>query len=248
MTNKWEDIPMPSEAEKAAARKNILDAGLMRPMTFKDLIRSVPPWVLFFGVTDCLFLSLVIFGLCLIPAAVMAVGTYSIAPLLFLLSPVLYGTLQITTLWKEKQEGTWQWKVACPISFSMLTALRMLAFGGICIIVCVPANLLLWSLSGRQYGLLWMLGLSFSSLFLYGLLSIAIQKHFRRQKLMAAPVIWMLFGIFLLSCPSTVRFLEHVPAMVFFLIALACLACDLAGLKGQMSKILKKEADPYALC
>ncbi len=48
----------------------------------------------------------------------------------------------------------------------------MVVFGGGSILVWVPVNLWLWSALGRELPLSWMLGVSLSSLFLYGLLSL----------------------------------------------------------------------------
>ena len=50
----------------------------------------------------------------------------------------------------------------------------MLVFGGVAVVLCVPGNLLLWHLRGGQDSLLWMLALSFSSLFLYAALSLSV--------------------------------------------------------------------------
>ena len=61
MDNFWNEIPMPTEAEKNAAVARILDAGLPpRPglrHTLAETVRATGLQTLFFGAADCLFLS-----------------------------------------------------------------------------------------------------------------------------------------------------------------------------------------------
>ena len=107
------DIPMPAEAEKQRAIARILDAGLPpRPSLGRELLetlRAVGAPALFFGTWDCLALSLLIWALCLLPALFVASSTGSLAPALFLFSPLLYAALSLLTGWKALQTGLWEW-------------------------------------------------------------------------------------------------------------------------------------------
>ena len=174
-----EPIPMPTTAQRDRAVAAILAQGLppREPLGKRILrtARTLPPSVLFFGVGDCLFLAVLLALVCLTPAAWAVAQREALPSLLFLFSPALYALLQGLTQWKEEMSHMLEWKQACRISLPTLTAWRMLVFGGVAVVLCVPGNLLLWQLRGGQDSLLWMLALSFSSLFLYAALSLFCQ-------------------------------------------------------------------------
>lgn len=218
-----EFIPLPTPEEKDRAVAAILSSGLYRRPTLwsqlGQMARALPLNVLFFGVGDCLFLSCLLTGLCLVPAARAAGGSSSLAPLLFLFSPVLYACLHLLTQWKEAMSGTLAWKRTCRLSFAALTAWRMLLFGGAAVAVSVPCNLLLWQMSGRQLSLLWMLCLSFSSLFLYGALTLGCQRLSLRLSALVPPLVWVGLGMIPLVWSPAAVWLEGVPALVFLLLA-----------------------------
>ena len=89
---------------------------------------------------------------------------------------------------------TLEWKQACRISLPTLTAWRMLVFGGVAVVLCVPGNLLLWQLRGGQDSLLWMLAVSFSSLFLYAALSLFCQRRGGKRGALLPPLVWVAVG------------------------------------------------------
>ena len=219
---KHEQIPMPSNAEREQSIRAILDAS---PIPEKSLwkriasARSLPLSILFFGVEDSLFVALLFALLCIIPASVAAAEQQAILPLLFLLSPALYAALHLLTRWKESMSGTLEWKQTCKLSFGSLTALRMLLFGGVTTILCVPQSALLWYISGMEISLLWVLCVSFSSLFLYAALSLALARHQFWTSMVAAPAGWVCIGIILLWWEKASQFLLQVPAIVFIIIS-----------------------------
>ena len=235
------NVPMPTPEEKSRAIHAILDAALPEPgrtRFYWQWLRLSWP-ALFFGVGDCLFLACLLAGLILIPAAAVAAKGISLAGLLFLLSPCLYALLQGLTTWKELMSGTLEWKLTCRFSLRALTALRMLVFGGASTMVCVPANVLLWYAGGCRVGLAWMLGLSFSSLFLYAALSLACQRLRPRWALFAAPAVWLSVGGIPLFRQETAALLEQVPALVFLCIALGGLAVYLLELRSCLTNPLE---------
>lgn len=230
----WEPIPMPTEEERRRAICAVVDAGLPPPP--RRLLREIPLSVLFFGVGDCLFLASLITALCFVPLAVAAFHKSPLAPLLFLLSPMLYASLQFLTMWKEFSTGTLEWKQTCRLPFRVLTALRMLVFGGVSVLVCVPADVLLWELSRHRAALPWMLGVSFSSLFLYAALSLFCQRFRRRGAVLAAPALWLGLGLTLLGWEKGTVLLLRVPPLVFFLLALAGLILFFRELKHNLTR------------
>ncbi|MDE7244092.1 MAG: hypothetical protein K2O18_08965, partial [Oscillospiraceae bacterium] len=157
-------IPMPSKAEREASIQTILDKSLS-PTRF--CWWKLPLSILLFGVEDCLFLA-VLLGLLPLGFAFTPLETLAdcLAAILFLSSPLLYAAACALTMWKESLCGTLDWKRTCRLPLQTLMALRMLLFGGIALLVCVPMNLLLWQTSGHMMHLSRMLAVSFSSLFL----------------------------------------------------------------------------------
>ena len=220
-----DNIPMPTAQEKQRAIARILEAGLpRRPALGRELwevLRRVGPRALLFGVGDCLALSLLIWALSLLPALALAGANGSLAPALFLFSPLLYGALSLLTGWKNLQTGLWEWSCTFRISARMVTALRMLCFGALSVLVCVPANWALWLVAGRELPLGWMLSLSLASLFLYGALSLFCQRLRGMAGLVGAPACWVLLGLVSLFWPRAGAWLVAIPTAVFCLLAAA---------------------------
>lgn len=227
MDNRWNEIPMPTEAEKNAAVAQILDAGLpARPGLWgmlTETFQMVGVRGLFFGEADCLFLSALFLVLCLLPAAATAAQQGPVGPVLFLLSPALYAALHLLTAWKEFQSGTWEWRQTCRVSLRTITALRMLVFGGASVLVCVPVNLLLWYLAGETVSLFWMVALSVSGVCLYGALSLYCLRLRGIGGLLTAPAIWAALGTVPLLWERAARWLSGVPAVLFCLLTAAAL-------------------------
>ena len=226
---RWNE-PMPAHWEREAAITAILDQGLApRPGLWAVLRPALDARVLFFGVADCIFLSILAAALLLIPLLAAVLQTGSVAPMLFLASPALYALLLGLTTWKEAQSGLLEWKETCRLSLRTVTALRMAVFGGGSVLVWVPVNLWLWKAMGGELPLSWMLGVSLSSLFLYGLLSLACLE--RRGRLVAPPVIWAALGGLLLVWDGASAWLMALPGAVFLVLAGGALALYLPELR-----------------
>ena len=230
-----DNIPMPTAQEKQRAIARILEAGLPRRASLRrelwDTLCTAGARTLFCGVGDCLALSLLIWALCLLPVLALAGTAGSLAPALFLFSPLLYAALSLLTGWKDLQTGIWEWTWTFRISARMVVALRMLGFGGLSVLLCVPANWALWLLTGREQSLGWMLALSLASLFLYGALSLLCQRLRGPAGWLAAPVCWATLGLVPLIWPRAAEWLTAVPAVVFCLLAAAGIAMYLLELR-----------------
>ena len=215
---RWNE-PMPTHWEREAAIAAILDQGLVPQPGLTAILRSaLDARVLFFGVADCIFLSILAAVLLLIPLLAAALQMAAVAPMLFLASPALYALLLGLTAWKEAQSGLLDWKRSCRLSVRAVTALRMAVFGGGSVLVWVPVNLWLWRAMGRELPLSWMLGVSLSSLE-------------RRGRLIAPPVIWAALGGLLLMRDGASAWLAALPGAVFLALAGGALALYLLELK-----------------
>ena len=227
----WND-PMPAHWEREAEIAAILDQGLVpRPGLAAILRSALDARVLFFGVADCIFLSILAAVLLLIPLLTSALQMAAVVPMLFLASPALYALLLGLTAWKEAQSGLLDWKRSCRLSVQVVSALRMVVFGGGSVLVCVPVNLWLWRAMGGELPLSWMLGVSLSSLFLYGLLALACLERRGRGRLVAPPVIWGALGGLLLMWDGASAWLAALPGAVFLALAGGALALYLLELR-----------------
>lgn len=228
---RWKE-PMPASWEREAAICTILDRGLSPRPGLAALLRStLDARVLFFGVADCIFLSILAAVLLMIPLLAAALQMLRPAPVLFLASPALYALLLGLTAWKEDQSGLLDWKRSCRLSVQTVSALRMVVFGGSSVLVWVPVNLWLWSAMGGKLTLSWMLGVSLSSLFLYGLLSLICLERRGRGRLIVPPVIWAALGGLLLMWDGASAWLAALPGAVFLALAGGALALYLLELR-----------------
>ncbi len=234
-----EKIPMLTGEERQAAIRRIVEQSEAAQRSKR---RRVPLSVVFFGVEDCLFLPVLAALLYLIPGATSA-RFAPMAPLLFLFSPALYAALHLLTAWKDALSGIGEWRRSCRLSACTILALRMLVFGGLAVAVCVPANILIWLTSGRSYSLPWMLGLSFSSLFLYAALTLFCLRF--RRGMIPPPAVWGITGLFLLAWERGGELLLQVPVLVLFFLAAGGLACCLHIL-GQMLRYPNRGGRFYA--
>ena len=107
----------------------------------------------------------------------------------------------------------------------------MVVFGGGSVLVCVLVNLWLWRARGGELPLSWMLGVSLSSLFLYGLLSLLCLERRGRGRLIAPPAIWAALGGLLLIWDGASDWLAALPGAVFLALAGAALALYLLELR-----------------
>ena len=180
---------------------------------------------------DCIFLSILAAVLLLIPLLAAALQMAAVVPTLFLVSPALYALLLGLTVWKEVQSGLLEWKETCRLSVRAVTALRMVVFGGGSVLVWVPVNLWLWKAMGGELPLSWMLGVSLSSLFLYGLLSLVCLERRGRGQLIAPLVIWAALGGLLLMWDGASAWLAALPGAVFLALAGGALALYLLELR-----------------
>lgn len=121
------------------------------------------------------------------------------------------------------------WKKSCRLSLRAVTAVRTAVFGGASVLVCVPVNLWLWGALGGELPLSWMMGVSLSSLFLYGILSLVCLE--KKGRLAVLPVSWGALGVLLMFWNGASAWLAALPGVVFLVLAGGTLALYLLKLK-----------------
>lgn len=220
-----EKIPFPSEEERNQSISRIVST--VKPQqhflkSLEEMFRFIGIKGLFFGVEDSVFLALLctIFGtggtiLC-------AMEHHSLTViLLFSMSPVLYGSLQVLTTWKELMAGTYEQKMVCKYTLRQVNFARMLFFGCVSIVICIGNCLLLSAAGIGTASVLRMLGISFAALFFFAAAELFAEwycsvpaGHF------VVPVLWSVLSVLLLLTRQwTVPFLMELPIVVFWLLA-----------------------------
>lgn len=189
-----------SEIEKEKAIQNIVQQGVVSPADkIREVLnasRSCSFRILFFGVEDCLFLGILV-TICLW-LFLLQFNTKTILCSVFALSPFAYISCFILTTWKEHLVQLYEVKMSCHFTIRQVIALRMiyLSFGNMLI------NTIALSLFVQTQTTVipfWKtLGLSFTSLFLYGVLMLSFQIKGRMYLSIAIPsIIWGLCNLFI---------------------------------------------------
>lgn len=192
-----------SETEKEKAIQNIVRQGVVSPADkIKEVLnasRACSFRILFFGVEDCLFLGILI-TICLW-LFLLQFHTKTILCSVFALSPFAYISCFVLTTWKEHLVQLYEVKMSCHFTIRQVIALRMiyLSFGNMLI------NTIALSLFVQTQTIVipfWKtLGLSFTSLFLYGVLMLFFQVNGRMVLSVAIPsIVWGLCNLFITIC------------------------------------------------
>ncbi|MCM1048603.1 MAG: hypothetical protein NC433_09265 [Clostridiales bacterium] len=166
-----------SENEKDIAISEIVKKGIIKP---SDKLREILDvkhictfHTIFFGVEDCLFLGLLI-AACLWFFLIQA-DSQVIVCLIFAFSPFAYIVSYLLTAWKEHLLQLYEVKMTCKYTIRQISAFRMIYFSGFNIFLNV---LLLSALIKFWFSavIFWkILGLSFSAVFLYGVIMLVFQ-------------------------------------------------------------------------
>lgn len=189
-----------SENEKEKAIQNIVRQGVISPMDkIKELCHAGKVCsfrILFFGVEDCIFLGMLL-TVCLWLFWV-EFNTRNILCTVFALSPFAYVSCYVLTTWKEHLVQLYEIKMSCRYTLRQVIALRMiyLSFANMLLNTIV----LTFVVQTQTILPFWKtLGLSFSSLFLYGVLMLFFQIKGHIGLSVAIPsVVWGL-GNWILS-------------------------------------------------
>lgn len=184
-----------STTEKDLAIRKIIQQGVVTPW---DRIRKIfnmnsvcALQTLFFGVGDCLFLSILI-AVCLWMFFIQ-LDSQIIVCMIFGNSPFAYIALYAMTSWKEHSLYLYEMRMTCKYTIKQITVVRMIYFSAINMILNVLI-LACFSQSFNAHIERWkVIGLSFTSVFLYG--SIMLFVQLRKNTFWASgvtPAFWIL--------------------------------------------------------
>ncbi len=185
------DIPMPSEQEKQAAIAQIVAKGYKSKRSVFSLFAEMKDIFafrnLFFGVGDCICLTLMI--VFILYTFLFSVGKQYLYTCIFTSSPVLYLTAWLLTLRKEYFSQTLELQNVCKYTPVHITALRLLFFSLLSMLADIPVAAIGSLFFRAEFANL--LLLSFCSLFLYAVLQLIALMFIRtRYAAVFLPFLW----------------------------------------------------------
>ena len=189
------NIEMLSEDKKDLAIQQIIEKGIVSPhdrlKKLTTAFRFCIPKYLFFDMGDCIFIGLLAAFIGWV--VLWRVNDNFLCCSLLAASPFAYMAVYLLTTWKEYQQQMYEIKMVCFFDLYQVTALRMLYFSSLNLVLnfiilfsersFFHSDILFWRL----------LGISFSAIFLYGLLLILFQlKGQGRKSFILPPLLWII--------------------------------------------------------
>lgn len=197
-------IEFPSDMQKEQSISQIISQGIRKPQKLSCALWEV--WNtagvggICFGVWDCMLLAMLLNGI--LWAAVYASAkqnTQILGILVFLASPVLYASLHLLTVCKERMAGMYETLMVCRLTLRQLTVIRLMLSGGASLVLSGIVNLWIGYLFRREITVLRLLALSMSALFFYAWMQMLLEFRWKKRlSCWAAPVIWSGMGMLIL--------------------------------------------------
>ena len=200
-----------SKAEKDKAIAEILDKGLVSPVCRLKKIWVFlgfcsPKWI-FFDMGDCIFLGLLIAFTGWI--ILLQADEKFICCVLFGISPFVYMAAYLLSSWKEYQQQMYEMKMVCLYSVYQVTALRMLYFSVLNLISNSAILVIIEESHITKIDFWRMLGISFSSIFIYGIFILVFKfKGKRRLSYVTPPFLWIALNTVIYALWN--RYIERV--------------------------------------
>lgn len=221
----WNDIPEINESEKRNSIQFIVDTAMPKRenilSVFKSFLAIADIKTLFWGVEDSLILAFSM-GFLLYFPIIFLTSAYKIMleQVVFLTSPIIYIFLTLTILWKEELSNVIEWKFTLLTSFQEIMAMRMIVAGGISVLFIIPVDYFLWNNYFNEVSFIRILALSYSSLFLYGTISLLVERVLNFKVSFILPFIWILANYLSIKSPYMLQILESLPTYVFIIVSI----------------------------
>lgn len=182
-----------SEAEKDFSISEIVKKGVVKPgdqwKKMFEVRRACTFHTLFFGVGDCFLLGLMV-AACIWLLLIQA-GSQVMVCMVFAVSPFAYIASCLLTSWKEHRLQLYDMKMTCRYTLRQISAFRMICYsaGNMFLNVLMLSLFMRFRLPAIAF---WkMAGLSFASIFLYGIIMLAFRiKGKPYLTTMFPPVLW----------------------------------------------------------
>lgn len=220
----FEQVSYPTEEEKNKSIAQIIESGVVTRRSLSrslfGILRGVGVSDLFFGVGDCVFLA-VLGALLLWMGVFTSVMKHSdmVYLLIFFSSPFLYALLHLLTVWKDIMTGTYEQWMTLKISLRRMTVLRMFVFGGFSVVLTVLAGVCFFVLLPDSVSVFKILGLSFTSLFLFAWTELLVEWKWRKIfSCFVVPALWLVLGILMTYFEKNMRLLFNAVPAVFFMV------------------------------
>ncbi|MCL2053941.1 MAG: hypothetical protein FWG90_05815 [Oscillospiraceae bacterium] len=226
MNTKVNNIPMPSENEKAHSVELIINNGLPPRKSLISVITKLTENLgvknIFSGVEDCALVALLlsIIGFFVWAGLFKSNSIQVKCPYftLFTVTPLFYLAANILAAWKEDMAGVTELLRACKYTAAHLTALRMALFSLVNMLLVIPSAAIL-SIASDELEFLKLLLVSMSSLFIYSAFTAMILFKSAFKPSIILPVIWFLaLGVLMSAIRiKTEEFLMNLSILTFAL-------------------------------
>ncbi|PJM73277.1 hypothetical protein CS006_04310 [Bifidobacterium primatium] len=149
----------------------------------------------------------------------------------FLVSPLLHMAIALLMMLREREVRMLDLLRTCRWSFRQIAAVRMLALGAMSTVMCVAFGVAV-GVAGLRLDSVTVLGVSFSSLFVFALGQLAVERHCTwPASALVMPTVWLALGMVLwLARATAAPWLAQLPPAVCLAIGLASAAAYLASL------------------
>ncbi|MBW3088882.1 hypothetical protein KIH77_09130 [Bifidobacterium sp. 82T24] len=155
----------------------------------------------------------------------------------FLVSPLLHMAISLLMMLREREVRMLDLLRTCRWSFRQIAAIRMLALGAMSTVMCVAFGVAV-GVAGLRLDAVTVLGVSFSSLFVFALGQLAVERHCAwPASALVMPAIWLVLGTVLwLTRAAVAPWLAQLPPAVCLAVGLASAAVYLASLNAYCRK------------
>jgi len=226
--------------ERSREINAILDKGLIVPVSMpiflRNMLKNMGLKVVFRGALPGVLLSILVAATYVIMVVLYADGLsdeWNHYALIFLLSPMLFIGLTLSTEATERMEGNglYELKMTCRYTVQQITAFRLLCFSLAGAIFAVVAGYSYHAVTEAGY-LLQLISLSLSSVFICTVLIIFTMRRFRAGWWVGA-TIWMVLGLLpmVINRQGWEELLAHLPPVLTLGVALVAFTLFLREIK-----------------
>lgn len=187
-----------SNEKKEQSIQYIVEQGIVNPkmrwLDLKNKIEICSIRTAFYGINDCIFLGIIISVI--LWCMFLQIDTKLIGCGVSLLSPLLYLIIYSLVVWKEMLGKFYEMKMVCKYNLQLLSSFRMLYFSVVNLILNTMAIFMMQISGIKNIHFLNLLGISFSAIFLYGIVVIFLRWKMRTViSQLICSMIWLVIHV-----------------------------------------------------